>query len=65
MTDQDIRQRLEDLHAERERLRYQQRINSKELEAAVIAAHHRGMSELELSRVAGVARMTVRKWLGK
>jgi transposase len=37
----------------------------KVLHAAVIRAVGEGLSEAEAARVAGVDRMTVRKWLGK
>lgn len=36
-----------------------------ELRKAALAAISAGMSESEAARVAGVDRMTVRKWLGK
>jgi len=38
---------------------------SEALRSTTIAAVHAGVSEVEAARLAGVARMTVRSWLGK
>jgi transposase len=37
----------------------------EDLKAAVNAAAAAGMSEVQISELAGVTRMTVRNWLGK
>ena len=64
-SDTDIRKQLTALRSRREHLQAQQREITRQIERTVQQAHAEGMSELELGRVMGVARMTMRKWLGK
>ena len=56
---------LEHLANERAALAAQRAELTARIEHAVREAHAAGMSELEIGRRMGVARMTVRKWLGK
>lgn len=43
----------------------EERKRAAALYAAIADAHQRGMSELQIAKVAGVDRMTVRRALGK
>jgi transposase len=56
---------LEQLAADRKRLRGELERTTAELRAAVLAALAAGVSESAAARRAGVGRMTVRGWAGK